>query len=182
MIKTITTERLTLRPIEQGDTGSIFQLFKDQNPGEVAGFVPFKNLESAGKYTADLVGMNKKGLSYHWAISLKDQPSLVGVCDVHLPAAHLIGMQCCEISFGLARQLRGLGYMREALTACLEFLFSQEGLYRVEAHVSTTNLPSRRLLEGLGFVQEGVLRKKWLTGRMRHDMVAYALLANEMVK
>lgn len=180
MIKTLVTPRLTIRPLQQTDAGALFQLYKDQNAGDISGFEPFKNLEAAGKQTAGLIGMNKTGLSYHWAIELNEHKRLVGVCNFYLPAPHLIGLRCCETSYGLLRAYRGLGYMQEALRACLNFMVLQEHYYRIEASVSPTNESSRRLLERLGFVQEGLQRKKWLSGNARHDMLAYALLADEL--
>lgn len=74
-----------------------------------------------------------------------------------------------------------MGYMQEALAACLHFIVKQEGFYRVEASVSPTNPASSRLLEKSGFVEEGLQRKKWLSGNDRYDMLAYALLAEDLV-
>lgn len=182
LIKTLKTQRLTLRPLLQTDTGAIFQFYKDQCAEDVSGFTAFKNLEAAGKYVAGLVSMNKTGLSYHWAIETTDQKTLVGFCNVYLPAPHLIGLRCCEIAYGLIKERQKLGYMREALDECLNFIMRHEGFYRVEASVSPTNGPSIRLLEGLGFAKEGLQRKKWLSANKRYDMFAYALLADEFTQ
>ena len=180
MIKTLVTSRLTIRPLQQTDAGALFQLYKDQSPGQLTGFEPFKNLEAAGKQIAGLIGMNKTGLSYHWAVELTDQKRFIGVCNIYLPAPHQIGLRCCEVSYGLLEAYRRLGYMQETLLACLKFALEQEGFYRVEASVSPTNETSCRLLERLGFIKEGLQRKKWPSGRSRHDMLAYALLADEL--
>ena len=180
MIKSLKTQRLIIRPLQQTDTGALFHLYKEQNAETVSGFTAFKNLEAAGKYVAGLIGMNKTGLSYHWAIELADQKTVVGFCNFYLPAPHLIGLRCCETAYGLLVAHQKLGYMQEALTECIKFMIKQNGFYRFEASVSPMNPASIILLEKLGFIKEGLQRKKWPSGAERHDMLAYALLADEL--
>ena len=47
--------------------------------------------------------------------------------------------------------------MTEALTAVLDFGFARIGLNRIEAYVMPGNTASIRLLEKLGFANEGLL-------------------------
>ena len=60
----------------------------------------------------------------------------------------------CYLSEDYARQ----GYMREALACILDRLFDA-GAERVAARAFAPNVASRRLLESLGFRQEGLLRR-----------------------
>jgi [ribosomal protein S5]-alanine N-acetyltransferase len=179
LIETRQTPRLTIRPIRQTDAGLIFALNKSQDPGVVSGLTPFKNLEAAGKYVAGLVGMNKTGFSYHWVIEDTVSKQALGFCNVYLPAPHLIGMGCCEISFALQETARGQGIMHEALVEVIKFITQQRHFFRIEALVSPTNPGSQSLLAKLGFKQEGLQRQKMLIGQNRFDMQGYALLATE---
>ena len=52
----------------------------------------------------------------------------------------------------------GHGYMKEALARILQALFDA-GAERVAARAFAPNTASRRLLESLGFRQEGLLRR-----------------------
>lgn len=180
MIETRQTPRLTIRPIRQTDAGLIFALYKSQDPRVVSGLTPFKNLEAAGKYVAGLVGMNKTGFSYHWAIEDTVSKQALGFCNVYLPAPHLIGMGCCEISFTLQETARGQGIMHEALVEVIKFITQQRHFFRIEALVSPTNAASQALLSKLGFKQEGLQRQKWSSGHQRYDMLMFALLAEEL--
>jgi ribosomal-protein-alanine N-acetyltransferase len=71
------------------------------------------------------------------------------------------------------------GYMKEALKAILIYGFEQMGLNRVEAFIGPDNKPSRRLVEGYGFVIEGQLRQHFCYDDVLHDSVVYSLLASE---
>lgn len=56
-----------------------------------------------------------------------------------------------EIGYGLAPSARGRGLGTAAVRALTAWLERQPGVRRVTAEVLAGNLPSRRLLEGLGF-------------------------------
>lgn len=56
-----------------------------------------------------------------------------------------------EIGYGMAAPLRGRGYGGEAVGGLASWALSQPGCRRLTAEVRTENLPSRRLLERLGF-------------------------------
>ena len=156
-------------------------MLKEQDASIITGTTGFKNPNEANQYSAGLSGMNKTGFAYHWIIATLSDNTPVGFCNIYLPAPHLLHLKNCEVSFGLSPAVRGNGYMKESLEACLAFIFQNEGFERVEAYVSPTNLASMSLLEGLGFNQEGLQHQKWRIGNERHDMFMYALLAKAFV-
>lgn len=160
----------------------LFDLFKKQDPDVISGTTGFKNPNSAGQFVAGLINMNRTGLSYHWVFEKSDDQSTLGFCDFYLPAPHLIHLKNCEISFGILPQYRRQGFMKEALNACLNYIFKRAHFQRAEAYVSPTNLPSIALLELMGFQNEGLQRKKWLVEDQRYDMKAYALLAEDFLR
>lgn len=178
MIKTLLTQRLKLRPIEQADAGVYYAVDRFQDAGVVSGLGGVKNLEMAGKQVAGLVRINQTGLSFHWTLQLLPAGPAIGFCNAFLPAPQLIGMGCCEISYSLLKAYQGQGLMREALSAVIDFMLREKRFFRVEALVSPTNTASIALLEKLGFAQEGLQRKKFLLGNQRHDMLGMALLAD----
>ena len=72
--------------------------------------------------------------------------------------------------------------MTEAVDAVVEWAFGQRGLYRISSHPDIRNRRSRRVLEKLGMVREGVsrsLRKDPRPGYPRIDIVSYSLLREE---
>lgn len=68
------------------------------------------------------------------------------------------GVDSVELNCYLAEDYARQGYMKEALACILDRLFDA-GAERVAARAFAPNIASRRLLESLGFRQEGLLRR-----------------------
>jgi len=64
----------------------------------------------------------------------------------------------CHLGYQVARDQQGRGLMAEALRATNAFMFDVLRLHRVMANFRPENDRSRRLLERLGFVEEGFAR------------------------
>ena len=86
-----------------------------------------------------------------------------------------------ELGYSLATAYHGRGFMRAALPQALAIAFDQRqaSLYRLEARAAVTNIASRRVLEGAGFVQEGTARRSALINGERVDHALYAMLRDE---
>lgn len=85
----------------------------------------------------------------------------------------------CELGYMIAREHRGSGLAREAVSAVLDHLFAAEGRRRVFADTDPDNMASRALLERLGFTLEGRLRAEWETHIGIRDSLIYGLLRDE---
>jgi ribosomal-protein-alanine N-acetyltransferase len=66
--------------------------------------------------------------------------------------------------------------MTEALTAMIQFGFDHLHLHRIEAQVAYPNLASARLLERLGFQEEGRLRDRQYVNNQFVDERIFALI------
>ena len=86
-----------------------------------------------------------------------------------------------EVGYWLAREARGAGHAVRALGLICRWGFDTLGLERIELLAATANLPSQRVAERAGFTPEAVLRSYFAHDGKRHDMIAYALLADEVV-
>ncbi len=64
--------------------------------------------------------------------------------------------QSCIAGYQIDAACEGRGLAREALAAGIEYMFNVARLHRVEANVRPENTRSRRLLERLGFRDEGL--------------------------
>lgn len=77
---------------------------------------------------------------------------------------------CAEVGFLFAPEAHGKGYAHESLRAICDYAFSDGGIRRLSATVTAGNMPSRRLLEKVGFVLEGELRESyWLRNAWHND-------------
>ncbi len=73
------------------------------------------------------------------------------------------------------------GYMYEALCGLLPVLFNDFGLRRVEAACLPSNIPSSRLLEKVGFFNEGLAREYLCINGVWHDHLLYAILNTDPI-
>ena len=87
-----------------------------------------------------------------------------------------------KLGFLLSVEQWGKGIMREAVRMATKEVFCDVGgLERIEALVDEENKASQRVLEKVGFVREGMLRKyKKLRGRVQ-DVALYSLLKSDQV-
>ena len=89
-----------------------------------------------------------------------------------------------EIGYDLAPERWGRGIMPEALRPILGFGFATLGLHSVEANIDPANGGSRRVLEKLGFAQEGYFRENYyLPDEDRFtDTATFSLLAGDWAR
>ena len=87
----------------------------------------------------------------------REDPSPIGLVGLAEDSLRY-GVDSVELNCYLSEDYARQGYMREALSCVLRHLF-EAGAERVAARVFAPNIASRRLLESLGFRQEGMLRR-----------------------
>jgi ribosomal-protein-serine acetyltransferase len=84
-----------------------------------------------------------------------------------------------EIGYWLGAEFQGRGLVTKSCRALVDHAFGELNLNRVEMRCAVENVRSRRVPERLGFRQEGVLvRAEWMHDHF-HDLVVYAVLADE---
>lgn len=84
-----------------------------------------------------------------------------------------------ELGYLIAPDQQGKGYATEASDLCLTHAFDGLGLHKVWARVQAGNDASMRVLEKLGFRQEGVLREHWYGFGDHVDEYRFGLLRSE---
>ena len=88
--------------------------------------------------------------------------------------------QSCSLGYWIGELHARKGYMRDSLGALLPFIFQEMGLHRVEAACIPTNEASRRLLQRLGFTQEGYARRYLCINGVWQDHLLFAMLASDL--
>jgi ribosomal-protein-alanine N-acetyltransferase len=87
-----------------------------------------------------------------------------------------------EIGFILGSQGWGRGYMHEALSALLDYAFTELNLNRIEADTDPRNERSARLLDRLKFSKEGLFRERCIFDGEVSDAAMYGLLRREWIQ
>ncbi len=84
------------------------------------------------------------------------------------------------LGYWIDRSVAGRGMASLAVALVCDHAFGAVGLHRVQADIRPENLPSQRLVERLGFRQEGLLRRYLEIDGDWRDHLAYALLAEDL--
>jgi [ribosomal protein S5]-alanine N-acetyltransferase len=84
------------------------------------------------------------------------------------------------LGYWIDRRVAGRGMASLAVALVCDHAFGPVGLHRVQADIRPENLPSQRLVERLGFRQEGLLRRYLDIDGAWRDHLAYALLAEDL--
>lgn len=87
--------------------------------------------------------------------------------------------QMCNMGYWIGPEYARLGYMSEAVTALVQYAFTELDLSRVEAACLAKNAPSRGLLERCGFKYEGVAQSYLQIGGRWRTHVLYANLRHD---
>ncbi|MDL2219903.1 GNAT family N-acetyltransferase [Ruminococcaceae bacterium OttesenSCG-928-O06] len=84
------------------------------------------------------------------------------------------------LSYKLDEGATGQGYMAEALQKLIEVAFGPLELHRLEANILPDNAPSLRVVEKLGFQNEGLARKYLNIGGVWRDHIHMVLLSEDV--
>lgn len=168
---TIQTLRLILRPYGPQDLEPLYGYLSDP---EVVRYEPYRPMTRA---EAERTLAERMASEEFLAVELRATGVLIG--NLYLGPRPF---EALELGYVFARPHWGQGYAAEACRAALQAAFAA-GVHRVYAECDPENTPSRRLLERLGFAQEGLLRQNvyfWRDEQGRplwKDTCLYAILA-----
>ncbi len=170
------TARLTLRQVRPSDAPALFTIFSDPKVTRYYDQPTFTELAQAEGLAARMQQRFAEKRTVRWAIIRQGNDQLLGTCGYAEWKRHF---RCAAVGYELAPAEWGQGIMTEALTAVLTFGFTQMQLNRVEAYVMTGNAASMRLLQKLGFQEEGLLRQYGYWQNAYHDLHLFALLKRD---
>lgn len=126
---------------------------------------------------SDIKGMRSGSMFKVWIF--KKDGKLIG--SVSLNNIIRGCFQSCHLGYKLDEGEVNKGYMTEALKAIIEFTFTDLKLHRIEANIIPRNLPSLRVVEKLGFHNEG-LAKKYLKINGKWEDHVHMVLLNEAME
>lgn len=138
------TERLFLRTITEEDAEIVRAFGKDE----------FASDEDVRNWIRWVKAKNEEGrLIVNFYIWLKDSDQCIGRVYIHSkPELN----REVEIGYGIAEEYRNNGYAAEAAKAAVRYAFEETGQNILVAIVKPENTASRRVIEKLGFANNGV--------------------------
>jgi RimJ/RimL family protein N-acetyltransferase len=179
---TLSTDRLRLRPLDDGDADDLFALHSNARVLRYWDTPPWTDRDRAQTFLGRCRRMEAEGTGTRVAVERAADGVFLGWCGViRWDPQH----RSTELGYCYGEAAWGHGYATEAARALLGWAFDTLDLNRVQAEADTRNLASARVLEKLGFVREGTLRENcvvdgdvsdsWVFGLLRRDWPPAAL-------
>ncbi len=149
---TIETERLVLRPPDEGDVPALVQAV-GEDP-DIAWFIPLiptpYTEADARAWLSGLPDRFETIREVSFAITQRGDDELIGAISVRLHPDGSIGYWIRESS-------RGQGLMTEAVNAVVRWAATEHGLDDLHLTTHPDNLASQRVAEKAGFVRGGMV-------------------------
>ncbi|MBR2282543.1 MAG: GNAT family N-acetyltransferase [Spirochaetales bacterium] len=149
--KTVTTERLILRPFALTDIDDFFEYASVEGVGEMAGWRHHENKEKTSEILENFISEDKT-----FAIVLKETGKVIGSLGVERYSledklTEFQGYKGRELGFVLAKDHWGKGIMAEAVKAVIDYLFLECDLDFLVCGHYDFNRQSCRVQEKCGF-------------------------------
>ncbi|WP_346899643.1 GNAT family N-acetyltransferase [uncultured Roseibium sp.] len=155
-LKTIQTDRLTIRNFRVGDAEALFAYLRE--PAASC----FFSLKLANLAAAESEVLKRAGDDEYAAVCLQETGQLIGDLFIHPDAAWPDDPEkpqqpdTVSVGWNFNPLFSGKGYAFEAAQALCSELFTHQGKRRIYAYVEDHNASSRRLCEKLGMRMEGL--------------------------
>ncbi|RST77214.1 N-acetyltransferase [Siminovitchia acidinfaciens] len=172
----IQTKRLHLKEVRHTDAKDLHEFLSDGEVRKYIGIPPYTKMEETYKEIEwyDKIFNTKTGI--RWGIALKDDPTIIGSCGfLNISQSNFRA----EIGYELHRSYWRQGIVSEALEAVIKYGFEEMKLNRSEALIEPENVASVKLVERLGFLQEGLLREYEYGAGKFDDLYMYSLLLKD---
>jgi [ribosomal protein S5]-alanine N-acetyltransferase len=169
------TRNLILREMRPADAAAVFQIFADDEVTRYYDLATLTSIEQASQLIARQAERFTQQAGLRWGITQKGHDTVIGTCGYmfHKPSFR------AELGYDLAQPYWGCGIMSEALQAIIRFGFEKLAVNRFQALVMPGNVASVKLLQKLGFQEEGVLREYAHFKEASHDLHCFSLLKKE---
>lgn len=160
MRETLTTDRLTLRPLRQDDAARLATLAGDFEVARMVTSIPHPNPVVATEgWILMLEGREALGLDRVYAVET-EADGLIGCVGGHAKEAGADP----ELGYWIGRPFWGHGFATEAARAVVDHLF-RLGYERVQSAHFVDNPASARVLEKAGFQPTGETRSRFSMAR-----------------
>ena len=178
-MKTIETERLTLRKYKISDFAAVHSYASSED-----NLIYIPREPNSEEQTREFIKMaiadadETPCLDYQFAIVMKDADKQIGGGNLTISGAE------AEIGYMLHRDYWKQGYGTEVGKALLMFGFEELKLHRIIAHCDAENIGSYRIMEKIGMRREGLFIESRPPHKMSDkkygDGLFYAILQDEV--
>jgi ribosomal-protein-alanine N-acetyltransferase len=90
-------------------------------------------------------------------------------------------LQTCSIGYKIDKKHLRRGFATESVKRAVDYIFNDLNLERIVAHIKPENIPSIRMIEKIGFKEEGISRQYIRLAGQRKDHLRYALIKGDII-
>jgi [ribosomal protein S5]-alanine N-acetyltransferase len=181
---TIETDRLLLRSRSESAAPEILEYVMRNKtflePWEIERSLSYYTVEHQQMMLAEEAGKMAQGsLCKVWLYTKEDESRVIGSAAL----SNIVrgAFQSCHLGYKLDEHEQGNGYMTEALQALIIYAFEELKLHRIEANIMPRNGASMRVVQKLGFYEEGLALKYLRIGGVWEDHI-HMVLRNERME
>jgi ribosomal-protein-alanine N-acetyltransferase len=150
----IQTPRLIMRAAKVKDAPPIFERYnQDVEVARYLTWQPVHAIDETITFLRRCEARWQSGEAFSWVLTPKQGGGPIGMVELRV-SGHGV-----ELAYVLARAYWNYGYMTEAARAIIDWALEQSSIYRVWAMCDVENAASIRVLEKLGMLREGILRR-----------------------
>ncbi|KAI9114976.1 hypothetical protein K1719_013989 [Acacia pycnantha] len=163
---------ISVRPFDPSDTEDVLKWAVDDRVTQYLRWNSLKTKEEALSF------IEKVAIPHPWRRSICLNGRSIG----YVSAKPGSGDDRCRahISYAVGVDHWGRGIVAEALRMAIPMVFKQfPQLYRIEALVDIDNKGSQRVLQKVGFAEEGLLRKYGFCKGQVRDFLIYSFLSTD---
>ena len=182
MQKTYTTKRLILRVLDEAFADDVLDYYQ-RNRTLLEQWEPLRSEDfysqayQKQQLSDDLIRIKDGQLLRLW-IFREGSDSIIGSVAFNniIRGAFL----SCRLGYKLDMDELNQGYMTEAVEKGIEIMFTDYRLHRIEANIMPHNVASRRVVEKLGFKDEGLAYKYLRIDGKWEDHIHMVLLNEDL--
>lgn len=168
------TDRLILRPFNREDMDEYLAFIYTPEVQRYlgGGILSYDNEKHILNWLDNINGrLLKSKTVFTWCIEYKAEKKVVGRIDL----GGFNKKSMAELAYHFSKDYWNMGFAKEAIAEVVQFGIEDMKLHRIQALVMPDNIYSIKALKGLGFAEEGLLRK-YLFGKEFHDTVMLAIV------
>ena len=183
MQKTYETERLILKVLDKTYSTLVLDYYL-RNKSFLEQWEPLRNEEFyTKKYHEnqlynDLINMEKGNSLSLWIFKKNDDSKIIGSIGFNNIVRG--SFLSCHLGYKLDKDEVNKGYMTEAIQNGIDVIFDEFGLHRIEANIMPRNKASLKVVEKLGFYNEGLAYKYLKINGKWEDHIHMVLLNNNL--
>lgn len=168
------TERLIIRAPSFLDVNDVFEFCSDPVSCKYADWYPHNSKSETRDFLA-WIKRKSEYKNYTWVIEHRQDKKVIGT--ISIVDADYSG-KIFTVGYTLSKIYQHQGYATESLKALIDYLLGELFAERIQAKVMPENSASCRLLERVGFKNEGLLKKGAFRRNECVDVFIYAMTQN----